>query len=82
MTIETKYNIGDEVWFISNNKPVCSKIQKPHFTADYSNKKEYNLEEMLGWQLEYMEYGFGCEFPANRLETELFKTKEELIASL
>ena len=27
MTIETKYNIGDEVWFIDNNMATQSKIR-------------------------------------------------------
>lgn len=26
MTIETKYNIGDEVWVMYNNKPTCLTI--------------------------------------------------------
>ena len=44
MTIETKYNIGDEVWVMSIGKPYCTTI-----TAIHIDKKGllYNLKYLL-----------------------------------
>jgi hypothetical protein len=77
MTITIIYNEGDEVWTMVNNKPILTKIVKPNFYI-------CNSFEDIGWELSIREkvsvYGF--DLPVSRLESQLFKTKEELIASL
>lgn len=67
MTIETKYNVGESVWLINENRV----RQRPIFTIvirvlDGKAKKEYFLEDVKGCY---------CE-------SELFATKEELLNSL
>ena len=66
MTIETKYNIGDEVWAIVENK-VC-KYPILNITV-----------KMLNKVIKVMYYIGNCEW---RYEYELFPTKEELLKSL
>lgn len=67
MTIETKYNVGDEVWFrLESGKIVCDRIKEVCFMAS-SDKME------LWYRLEI----YPCLY-----EYELFPTKEELLKSL
>lgn len=72
MTIETKYNIGDEVWVMYQNHPFKSTIKGVY--VEYANDsqsdylyKSYNIAEIYG-----MIY----------FEENIFPTKEELIKSL
>ena len=70
MTIETKYNIGDEVWFQTLGMNYKAKIIHVIIDAfpDGNNIIHYNLHCN----------GYSCE----RHEDELFPTKEELLKSL
>lgn len=72
MTIETKYNIGQEVWFMNKNK-ACSDI----ITAIHT----YTTETLLNTT-----YGFGntirTQIVSTVQESDLFPTKEELLKSL
>ena len=68
MTIETKYNIGDEVWFMHENRVHKSKIGAIYIT--------------LYDDMRVVKYSFGnyiLEFKENE---ELYRTKEELLKSL
>lgn len=74
MTIETKYNVGDEVWWTegSDNTPhsgIIAIIRINVFDKDvivqYGIKKELN-------GFPYNKWLYGCAFP----------TKEELLKSL
>lgn len=83
ITINSKYKIGDEVWTMSLNKPVFTKIKDIRLETSYMAK---SVEERLKWELEQTEpnsYSVGsyglCIY---RSEYELFDTKEELIKSL
>ena len=67
MTIETKYNIGDEVWFLHQNKAVLGKIEQIStlYREEYAKPyEEYYL--FNDW--------YGIEL--------LYPTKEELLKSL
>ena len=66
MTIETKYNIGDEVWIMSDNRPITLRIIR--MTIFYDDVKT----EVL--------YRTTCGKYLN--EQDLFPTKEELLKSL
>lgn len=69
MTIETKYNIGDEVWFLYNREPV--------------NKDIRAIKTGTSRRLQYIKYVFReNELSFEKDESELFPTKEELLKSL
>lgn len=68
MKIETKYNIGDEVWCMQNNRCICAKVESIRImTHNFTSRIEieYFIEAR-----EWIE------------EMGLFPTKEELIKSL
>ena len=71
MTIETKYNIGDEVWFIWENIVQSAKI-------DSIWRITVNPEKSVIYQLDIKWDGAPLLFKENAL----FPTKEELIKSL
>ena len=69
MIIETKYNIGDEVWFLYNREPI--------------NKDIRAIKTGASRRLQYIKYVFReNELSFEKDESELFPTKEELINSL
>lgn len=78
MTIETKFDIGDEVWLLHDNKIVTSTIK---CLSDLNNK----LDDII-WDLHLTSstntFGFEATHSVSRRESQLFKTKEELIQSL
>lgn len=66
MTIETKYNIGDEVWMMHCKKPTCVLITN------------YRIDK---YDIMYLYEGaFIAEQWA--FEDDLYPTKEELLKSL
>ena len=73
MKIETKYNIGDEVWFKHNNSAKSSKIIKIEITVEISMDNTY-IDENTWYSLSNYHY---CH-----TERTLFPTKEELLKSL
>lgn len=77
MTIETKYNIGDEVWAVIENRVQCLRIEGVAIntldeTFDESGK-------LVSYRLR-IKYYFGDGDWVN--EVNCFSTKEELIKSL
>jgi hypothetical protein len=71
MAIETRYNIGDEVWFMNENKVYVSFIEDVRVKRNSKNTKiEYMVESM-------QKKDFGL-----KKEQDLFPTKEELLKSL
>lgn len=66
MIIDTKYNIGDEVWFQTLTGVGCAKIDSIEIIDDIYPIYYLEGEDIEGWYLEY----------------ELFQTKEELLKSL
>lgn len=71
MTIETKYNIGDEVWFIWDNIVRNAKI-------DGIWSITVNPEKSIIYQLNMTWH----DAPLLFKENALFPTKEELLKSL
>lgn len=69
MKIETKYEIGQEVWFMHNNKPTCMPIK-------------YIAINVHGIKQSTIQYVFQADGDIWLTEHKLFITKEELIASL
>jgi len=68
MEVETKFDIGDKVWLIYNNLVTALKVSGYRITIDES----FNPE--IVYTLNY-----NCLEVA---ESQLFKTKEELLNSL
>ena len=69
MTIETKYNIGDEVWFIEEGEPIKDEI--------------LSIEINIYKDSIFVEYLFANDsYPYGLNESYLFPTKEELLKSL
>lgn len=68
MAIETKYNIGDEVWFMFDGKPLNGKIAR---ISEYTIKVEVIFKDGK----EYL-------FSRDIKDFKLFPTKEELLNSL
>ena len=66
MTIETKYNIGGEVWAMYCNSPFKFEIDKVIIIHDYS-------ETSIQYRVVGRKYIF---------ESDIFPTKEELLKSL
>ncbi len=68
MTATTKYNIGDKVWIIHDNRALRSDIRSIIISAESPNAFE------VKYSLHYGE----SDIP----EDKLFSTKEELLKSL
>lgn len=69
MKIETKYDLGQEVWFMHNNIPTCMPI--------------INIAiSVCGIKHTITQYVFQADEEIWLTEHKLFATKEELIASL
>lgn len=76
MEIKTKYNIGDEVYFIHNNKVNNSRIKSIEVTCISNYDALYPTEPKVVITYHVMINNTRyCEY-------DLFKTKEELINSL
>ena len=71
MKIETKYNIGDEVWIVSQGKAVKDVVDMIHIHigCDENISYSFNNKRALGL-FEIIE------------ESSIFSTKEELLKSL
>lgn len=72
MKIETKFNVGDEVWFIRHNKITKGEISIVHTSSDGSLTNTSYQIRMSSSPADYFEL----------YENEYFATKEELIKSL
>lgn len=74
MKIETKYDIGQKVWYISGYKAVCRNICGVSVST-LSN--EYNYDVVIHYRLK-------CDWSKDEQVEEkfIFPTKEELLKSL
>jgi hypothetical protein len=69
MKIETKYNIGQVVWFMEENGPKSDVI--------------LGIEVNIYKEKVFIEYLFANDsYPYGLIEADLFPTKEELLKSL
>lgn len=69
MTIETKYNIGDEVWVVALNQVLTKEVVKVRIVG---------INEKYGYEVisdTWLKHGLFEE-------SRLFPTKEELLKSL
>lgn len=77
MKIETKFDIGQEVFFMFNNKVRCEEIEKIRVIAEPKNKCFATIETHVCYWLK--PWSNDGDFFS---EEELFASKEELLASL
>ena len=79
MTINTKYSIWDNVWYMADNKVHKGKIIKINNTIKYavSTKRGWYMETTYNL-LDYFSFKLKQEFH----ESELYPSKEELLKSL
>jgi hypothetical protein len=83
MEIKTKYNIGDTVWFISENRAKSGIITQPTTFHPVLNRNDvYDLTDFLGWRLDLVEFMDRSMTLVRRREKDLFSTKEELLKSM
>ena len=68
MNIKTKYNIGDEVWFVFDGKPLNGKIAK---ISEHTIKIKVRFKDGKDYLFSREIKGF-----------KLLSTKEELLKSL
>jgi hypothetical protein len=81
MKIETKYNIGDEVWCIEQEEDWT----KPYKTYERKCVVEAIHTSKYGNDKTHVIYSLSTEIERHWIskhETEVFKTKEELLKSL
>jgi hypothetical protein len=78
MTIETKYNIGDEVWLMLSNKPRKVTIVGLLITKGDQRKSEKYTSQETRYNL----HAIGEQSYEGFSEESLFFTKEDLIATL
>lgn len=71
MTIETKYNIGDEAWFMFLNKPIRGIVAK--IDIDIARTGDWYIEH---YKVE-VDGSLYC-----KIGQSLYPTKEELLKSL
>lgn len=78
MIIETKYNIGDEVWLMMSNKPKkCTIIGLLITKGEHRKSEKYTSQE-----IRYNLHAIGEQSYEGFPENSLFLTKEELINEL
>ena len=69
MKITTKYDLGDEVWYMGCNRPESGKIR--HIYINLEGTDQCQISYIIGyWNSE------------RRPEETLYKTKKDLIATL
>ncbi len=66
--VKTKYNIGDKVWYLSNNRVQSLDITGVNVCVE--SKKECKVEYILHFNSSWVNEG------------KLFKSKKELLESL
>ena len=76
MTIETKFNLKDEVWFMKSNKPIKVTISAIETFNVGTNQDHimYNAKDFNN-PVTWLDH-------TNLHECTLYSTKEELLASL
>ena len=77
MKIETKFDIGQEVFFMFNNKVRCEEIERIRVIAEHKNKYFATTETHACYWLK--PWSNDSDFFS---EEKLFVSKEELLASL
>jgi hypothetical protein len=82
MEITTKYNIGDEVYFINNNKVCKDIITSVHITYDIYKDKQHSQKNIYCLKNPHKNNLGGLRYEVLFTDDNLFLKKEDLINSL
>lgn len=83
MTIETKYNIGDEVWLMEANKCMSGKIVGFRHTYGIGHRYGHLYTGKESVRIDYsIEIPYRIFHAVDIEERRVFSTKEELLKSL
>lgn len=83
MKIETKYNIGDEVWLIEANKCISGKIVGFRHTYGIGHRYGHLYTGKESIRIDYsIEIPYRIFHAVDIEERRVFPTKEELLKSL
>lgn len=79
MIVNTKFDLGQEVYFMYDNKVQHAEILEIKIVISVRCKNSSSSGKMNTYEL-----GFSCKGGGNKLlnESELFASKEELLSSL
>jgi hypothetical protein len=80
MKVETKYNIGDTLWTIDNDKVSTFQVNRIYFEEDGSYMRSVGSAQLI-YSTSSIKYS-GIEVRNPHFEADCFPTKEELIKSL
>ena len=80
----TKFSIGQDVWFMLNDKPTCMPVYRidiQSMPTKYNTSEGENYGDILEWSQPNIRYAFwDCDgiTTFSKWESEVFATKEEL----
>lgn len=80
MNFITKYNVGDKVFVLENNLIVCDKIEG--ICVTHGKIAIRGSKHRLSFEKNDCKIYYRLEKKFNKYESDLFKTKEDLIKSL
>lgn len=81
MNIKTKYNIGDEVWLMYDNKAIRGRILGIEVNYSCSHFDDANTPQCVDYSEDYT-VKICLGYSIRKLGDEFFPTKEELLKSL
>lgn len=81
MIIETKYNLGDEVWFMYDNKVLRGRILGIEANYSCSHFDDANTPQCVYYSEDYT-VNICLGYSIRKFGSEFFTTKEELLKSL
>jgi hypothetical protein len=76
MTIETKFNIGDDAWFMQYNKPTHRTVEKIEIVTTAK------CTSIVFFEYKYVRENRSWEFLEFATDKTAFSTKEELLNHL
>ena len=78
MEIETKFDVGEDLWFIQDNEVCSSPVSCVIVILNQNNREECGeIKNHI-----QIKYGLGFDSIKYLPETEVFESKEELLKSL
>ena len=78
MNCKTKYNIGDLIWFMYNNRPLEVEVSRIKIECV---KDQLGLHTRVDYMVRFI-HSTKCESGDYVMEERFFKTKQELLESL
>ena len=81
--IEHKHTVGDEIYFMYNNKVAEGKVESVQISVNKQNVMSLtNKETKINYSISFKHPTLQTNEKVNLSEVDVFATKEELLASL